>query len=517
MFPVLTPNQAAEWDRAAEAAGIPAAVLMENAGRAVAALAVERFGALVGQGVLVACGTGNNGGDGWVAARALHRIGVPVWVAALQPSASSSALAATMAARARQDGVRTVTPDGPWPGVGLVIDAVLGTRASGAPRDRAAQLLDRLVDLRVPVVAVDGPSGLGLLDGVSRGPLHASLTVTFGGYRRGHLLARDQVGDVVVVDIGFPPADPAWPTFYTRAHALEALPPLRANLHKGGRGRVAILGGDRGLTGAARLVARAALGAGAGLVHVLLPPESLQILAQAEPDIQTRPQAYDAPLGDEAKQLIDGADAVVIGPGLGRHENRPRLILEALSAAEVAILDADALTMLQGRVSELAALAAGRLVVLTPHLGEFRTLFPSPATHATVDPWGAAARAAAESGATVLLKGVPTVIADASGAPLTVAAGNPGLATGGSGDILSGLIATFLAQGIAPRIAAALGAQVLGEAADLAARRTTARGLRPMDVIVALPELWRMWGLAAARGASFRVPVLHQLDRPLHF
>ena len=152
--------------------------------------------------------------------------------------------------------------------------------------------------------------------------------------------------------------------------------------------------------------------------------------------------------------------------------------------------------------------------MLTPHPGEFRALFPSLASTRELDPWAAATEAARQSGATVLLKGVPTVVAREGTAPLTIAAGNPGLATGGSGDVLSGVVGTSLAQGLTPELAAALGAQVLGRAADLAARRVTARALRPMDVVAAYPDLWREWELLRLAPPVLRPPVLLELPRP---
>jgi len=178
------------------------------------------------------------------------------------------------------------------------------------------------------------------------------------------------------------------------------------------------------------------------------------------------------------------------------------------------VLDADALVAFQGAAEELRALAADRSLVLTPHPGEFRGLFPELAPMRELDPWGAAGAAAEQSGATVLLKGVPSVVARAGRAPLTVAAGNPGLATGGSGDVLSGLIGTALAQRLLPEAAAALGAQALGRAADLAARRTSARTLRPMDVVAALPDLWREWELLRLAPALPRPPILFELAAP---
>ena len=514
-IPVLSPEQAAQWDRRAEASGISLEALMETAGRAVAHVLADRHGARLRQGVLVAAGPGNNGGDGWVIARALHRLGVPVWIAAL-PASNPGGPAAAMAARSRADGVREVAVDGPWPSTGLLVDAVLGTGASGPPRGAARALLERLAEIEQPIVAVDGPSGLDLGDGVQHGPLQVNLSVTFGGYRRGHLLARDDAGDIVVVDIGFPPADASWPTLFTDGAAQAMLPAFRAGFHKGNRGRIVVVGGGPGLTGAARLAARAAFAAGAGFVHLVSPESSVAVFASAEPDLQTLVQPLDAPLGAAAIALIEKADAVIVGPGLGLHATRDAIVVEVAGRAKKLVVDADALSAFAGAGDRLRGALAGRTAILTPHMGEFRGLAPDLATDAGVDPWGAAAAAGDRLGTTILLKGVPTVIARPGRPPITVAAGNPGLATGGSGDTLSGLIAVFLAQGLEPEHAAALGAQVLGRAADLAALRKSARAMRPMDVIDAVPDLWRGWDLAARAGVAARPPVLHQLERPRH-
>ncbi|HEX9893256.1 MAG TPA: NAD(P)H-hydrate epimerase, partial [Gemmatimonadales bacterium] len=384
-IPVLTPQQAADWDRCAESAGISPATLMETAGRAAASLLAERFAAGVRQGVLVAAGPGNNGGDGWVIARTLHRLGAPVWVAALP--AAGGTLAAGVAERARSEGVREVSVDGPWPAAGVLVDAILGTGASGAPRGAALGLMERLADLTLPLMAVDGPTGLDLSDGVQHGGLQAHLTVTFGGYRRGHLLARDDVGDVVVVDIGFPPPDPSWPVLYTDHDATAALPRFRADMHKGDRGRVVVVGGSAGLTGAGRLAARAAFASGAGLVHLVSPQSSVDIFATAEPDLQTAVQAFDAPLSPAARAVLERADAVIVGPGLGLHPERHRLVGEVLALSKTAVVDADALSAFAGNAGALTEAVRGRPVVLTPHLGEFRGLVPDLAAGAAVDPW----------------------------------------------------------------------------------------------------------------------------------
>ena len=508
-IPVLTPVQSRAWDASAGIAGRSLRVLMESAGRAVAELARDRFAMAASQGVLVACGSGNNGGDGWVAARALHVTGVPVWVTEL--AAPSDGSAAEARATALHDGVRPLPADGPWPGVGLVIDALLGTGAAGAPRDPMMPLLQRLADLDRPIVAIDGPTGLDLATGVQHGPLRAALSVTFGGARRGHLLARDDIGDLVIVEIGLPVPDPAWPVLASTSWAAERVVPFRANAHKGTRGRVAIVGGSPAMVGAARLAARAAFGAGAGLVHVVAPEASLATIRTAEPDVQTLAQEFAGAIDPAVEEIIASADAVAIGPGLGREAGRAAFVLAVLERARRAVVDADALTVLRSEREAFARLAATRPIVCTPHVGEFRTLFPECAVDLETAPWDAALHAAALSGAIVLLKGVPTIVASPDGTAVTVAAGNPGLATGGSGDVLTGIIAAFLAQGVTLPDAAAAGAQAHGEAADHAARRVTARAMRPMDVVTGLQDVWRAWGRVAPLP---RAPILVELPAP---
>jgi ADP-dependent NAD(P)H-hydrate dehydratase / NAD(P)H-hydrate epimerase len=512
VLPILSPDQSAAWDRKAVGAGIELATLMECAGRAVLAVFVPRYATRLGEGVLVAAGPGHNGGDGWVAARALHRLDVPVWVTS--PAGAGAPLREQMARLARAEGVREVAPDGPWPRVGLVLDALLGTGASGPPRPPVAALLERLLDLELPVVAVDGPTGVDLLSGTVHGTPRADLTVTFGGFRRGHLLARDEAGTIVVVDIGHPPAEPGWPTLVSDRESAEWLPRLHARDHKGTHGRVVVIGGDAGMTGAVRMAARAAFAAGAGLVHAVAPPETVAALVQAEPDLQTLAYAFDGGPTSPLQELVSRTDALVIGPGLGRAPGRRALVTALTRAARAVVLDADALVAFQGATDELRRLAEGRALVLTPHPGEFRMLFPELASERELDPWGAAAAAAERTGAVILLKGVPTVVASAGRPGLTIASGNPGLATGGSGDVLSGIIGAALARELEPQIAAALGAQALGRGADIAVRRVSARSLRPMDVIAALPDLWREWDLLRGSPPPPHPPILLELPRP---
>jgi hydroxyethylthiazole kinase-like uncharacterized protein yjeF len=511
ILPVLTPEQSNSWDELAVAAGIDRATLMECAGRATAVILADRYAHLLRAGVLVAAGPGNNGGDGWVIARALHRVDIPVWVTS---TGSASELCQRMAQLARGEGVREVAPDGPWPNVGLAVDALLGTGSSGVPRPPVGALVDRILDMEIPVLAVDGPTGVDLMSGVVHGGTRADVSVTFGGFRRGHLLARDEVGSIVVVDIGHPLPATEWPRFVTDQQAVEWQRRLRARDHKGDRGRVVIVGGAMGMSGALRMAARAAFAAGAGLVHAVAPPDTVAALVQTEPDVQTFAHPFETAPNKGLLELVERADAVAIGPGLGRDAGRREFVAALAGVSRTAVLDADALVVFAGAVTELARLGRSRSLVLTPHPGEFRTLFPELASIRELDPWAAAASAAKTVHATVLLKGVPTVIAPVDGPLLTVAAGNPGLATGGSGDVLAGLIATALAQGLDPSAAAGLGSQALGRAADIAARRFTARSLRPMDVVNAIPELWREWEILREARPMLRPPALYELHRP---
>jgi NAD(P)H-hydrate epimerase len=484
---------------------------MESAGRATAHVLSAAFPSAItaaggGPGVLVVAGAGNNGGDGWVIARALHAAGVPVSVAAVDPKTDD---AIDNRALARVDGVRELARDEAWPQAAVAVDALLGTGASGPAKGDVLALAGRLAACGAPIVAVDGPTGLDLTSGEAHGPIRAQLTVTFGGLRRGHLLAREWCGNVVVVDIGFPPADPAWPLLVTDAWAAQRLPRLAPTMHKGDRGRVCIVGGAEGMTGAALHAARAALAAGAGLVKLIAARDTITAAQASLPDVLTVESALGGELEPAAADALDWADALVLGPGLGREprEDRQRFLAAALARRDVpTVLDADALHLFQ------ADGPSGRqALVFTPHLGEFRALAGDPlADEAANDRWSAAAKAAARLKATVLLKGVPTVVADLRGPLHVVASGNPGLATGGSGDLLAGFIGAFLARGTPPAEAAALGAHALGRAADLGARQWTARSLRPADVLAALPEVWRSWRDVK----PFAPPVLAMLDAP---
>lgn len=502
--PVLSAAEAALWDRLARTQHrIPSRVLMETAGRAVASVALQEFPDLTRRGALVVVGAGNNGGDGWVVARALHAAGVPVWVTGLDPKTDDGV---DNRALARLDGVREVAAGESWPSAALLIDALLGTGAAGPARGDVGAVAQQAAAYGAPVLAVDGPTGLDLSNGDAHGPIRAEVTVTFGGPRRGHLLAREWCGRLFVVDIGLPPADPAWPVLVTDHWAAGRLPPLEARMHKGDRGRVTVIGGAAGMSGAALHAARAALAAGAGLVKLIAGPETAAAARASLPDVLTIESSLSGTLEPAAAGAVEWADALVVGPGLGREPERKGVLQAALALRPVpTVIDADALVLWEGAAS------GDRPVVFTPHLGEFRAaLGDTIADEAANDRWTAADRAAQRLSGTVLLKGVPTVIAGVGGPAHVVASGNPGLATGGSGDLLAGFIGAFLARGLLPGDAAALGAHALGRAAEQGARDWTARSLRPADVLAALPAVWRAW----REVPPARPPVLTVLDAP---
>ncbi len=512
VVPVLSADEAAAWDRRArEQARIPSRVLMEAAGRAAAQIAAREFGRALDRGVLVVCGRGNNGGDGWVTARALAALGVGVTACPLPGAATADA--AANRALAESAGVRVVGLDDDWLAPGIALDAILGTGAAGAPKAEAARAIDRLLRLGAPVAAMDGPSGLDLTTGEVHAPcVRAHLTVTFGGFRRGHLLQRTVCGKVVVADIGFPPPDPSWPAAVTDAWLADVLTPFGADMHKGERGKVLVAGGADGMAGATVFAAKAAQRAGAGLARIAAAEPTVRAAQAHNPEVMATVTALGARLEPELVDALAWADAVVLGCGLGRGSERAAFARAVLAAVRCPVLvDAEGLTAFRGAADELARLLAGRRALLTPHRGEFAALFPDLAEQSRRDPFGAASAAAQRVGQAVLLKGVPTVVAAPDLPPLVSASGNPGLATGGTGDVLAGIAAAWLARGAPPQVAGAAAAWVHGRAAEDVAQHRSVRALRPDDLLGVLSPLWRE---LAERERELDPPVLARLDPP---
>ncbi len=476
---VLSVAETYAADRAAMAAGVSGVALMENAGRAVAEAVMARWDR---RPVLVLCGPGNNGGDGFVAARHLAEAGWPVRLALLGARDRLAGDAAHHAALWKGP-VEAPSAD-LLGGDTLVIDALFGAGLS-RPLDGAARnVLEAARARGLAVVAVDVPSGLSGDSGAVLGETvpTAALTVTFFRKKPGHLLLPGRVlcGEVVVADIGMPDGvlDAAPPrTFENGPELWLSGYPWRAPAdHKYSFGHAVVMGGAE-VTGAARLAARAALRVGAGLVTLACPRAALPIYALSTPSVITapldRPEDFAGLLADARK------NAVLLGPGNGVGEETRARVLATLGLGKRAVLDADALTSFAERPEELLAAIAAP-TVLTPHEGEFARVFP--ALPPEDDKLTRARAAAAESGAVVVLKGFDTVIAAPDGRAAINANAPPELATAGSGDVLAGLVLGLLAQGMDAFGAACAACWLQGEAA-----RRIGPGLIAEDLCETLP------------------------------
>jgi NAD(P)H-hydrate epimerase len=483
---LLTVAQCYEADRFAAANGVPTLTLMENAGRAVADAVAARWAPCT---VAVLCGRGNNGGDGFVAARHLRERGWDVRLALLGRRDSLEGDAAEMARRWERGDepvASNVLDD-----ASLVIDALFGAGLS-RPLDGAAKdIVARLNKSRIPVVAVDVPSGLHgdlarPVEGEDGLCVQAVLTVTFFRKKQAHVLmpGRLKCGEIVVADIGI--ADAALATVKTtmseNTPALWAAnyPWPRAPANKYGRGHCVVVSGPAHATGAARLAARGALRAGAGLVSVASPPDAVAVNAAALTAIMVRPFAGTDGLADLLKDAR--LNSVVIGPGCGVSSATEELVKAVLATRAAAVLDADALTAFKDDPNMLFA-QLREPAVLTPHEGEFDRIFGGLRARSQ-NKLEAVRAAAALAKCTVLLKGADTVIATPDGRAAVNTNAPPWLATAGSGDVLSGLIGGLLAQGMDSFAAACAGAWLHGEAA-----RCFGIGLIAEDIPETLPRV----------------------------
>lgn len=456
---------------------------MQRAGAAAAGELALREGDRLAGGVLVFAGPGNNGGDAWVVARALADVGVRVRVVEPVPAKTDDARAERALAEV------DVTRDAVDNGEALVIDGLLGTGASGAPRGEIAVALGVMGAMRQRgafVAALDVPSG------PSPG---ADLTLTFGTFKREHLLNRDRCGAIVVLDIGIGQLDDGAPCVVDQAWVAAAIPTIAADAHKGARKKLAVVGGAIGMAGAAMLAARAALRSGVGMVKLFVAPESLAAVQQGEP--YALASAWSPETGAE---VAEWADAIVIGPGLGNTPKSREFVERILGEfTGPTLLDADALNVFAGDLDSLATVIGTRAALITPHPLELSRLIGEKVT----DRFEIGAEVAGQLGAVVLLKGVPTVVSAPDGQRLVSAAGTPALATAGSGDVLSGIAGTLLAQIGDPFVAGAAGAWIHGHAAEISTEG--ARGSTLDDVVSALRHAWHL------SSAPLRYPVLAEL------
>jgi NAD(P)H-hydrate epimerase len=525
MIPIATAAEMRELDRrAAEECGIPTLLLMENAGAEAVRELLLAFPLAEAQRILVVCGRGNNGGDGFVMARRLLGRGTAVRTVLAAPRGELGGDArANLEILDRLGAAPIELPDaGGLPALredlgraDLVVDALLGTGMRGAAQGWMADVIEAVNRSDRPVVSVDIPSGLGADDPEPAGPsIRAALTVTFGCLKPSLVLppASALAGRIRVADIGLPRTlwggrEPAM-GLLTPSDVAPAFPRRDAMAHKGDFGHVLVVAGSTGKTGAAALAALGAQRVGAGLVTVAVPSglhDILEVkLTEAMtvplPETGSRTIAHEAL--DPLLRLAEGKRAVVIGPGLGVHPDTQRLIRDLVRRLRIPIvLDADGLNAFAGQAPALRR-DEGDLV-LTPHPGECARVLGLPVDRLLRDRVALIRKLAAGCRLTVVLTMARTLVGDATGGVAVVPTGNPGMATGGTGDVLAGAVGGLIATGVSAPAAARAGAYVHGLAGDIAAARLGQAAMLAGDLLDALPAAIRgLGGEGAAGGAT---------------
>ncbi|MXX37048.1 MAG: NAD(P)H-hydrate dehydratase, partial [Gemmatimonadetes bacterium] len=472
-------------------AGISSAELIERAGAEVIAAIAARWDGLAGLQAVVLCGKGNNGGDGFAVARLLCAGGGSARVFLVADRADVQGAAAEHLRRCEEEGGAVevlgedLAPlDAALGDADLVIDALLGTGLRGASRPAMARVIERIAHCERPVVAVDIPSGVEANTGQVHGAaVQAVLTVTFGLVKVGQLFypGRSHCGALHLANIGFPESilrDAVAQALLLSAEGLGPLVPRRrGDEHKGSCGTVAVVAGSVGMTGAAALTADAALRSGAGRVHLGIPASLNDILEVKLSEVMTRPlpevrkrRCLSLRALGEVSAMLTRADVLALGPGLGRYRETEELVRRLVLQTELPlVLDADGLSAFAGQAEVLKDRSAP--LVLTPHVGEFARLSGLDKQRIADAPMAVARDFAGAFGATLVLKGAPTVVALRDGRVAVNSTGNPGMATAGSGDVLTGIIAGLIAQGLDAETAACLGVYVHGRAGDRAVER----------------------------------------------
>ncbi|MCL6582880.1 MAG: NAD(P)H-hydrate dehydratase [bacterium] len=506
---VVTGQQMQALDRyTIEEIGLPGVVLMENAGRQVVAKMLEHFPNLCQCKVNVICGKGNNGGDGLVIARYLSALGVRVQIFLLAQLESLSAEAGINAAIVRNLGLAVseilsaqdlASQREAIARADILVDAIFGTGLTPPVRGLAAEVIELLNAAGKPIVCVDLPSGLSADSSQIQGPhIIGYLTVTFALPKLAHLLppACQAAGKLEIVDIGIP--QKAIDRENIQVELIEPgpirqwWPPRPADSHKGTYGHLLVLAGSVGKTGAAYLTSQAAARCGAGLVTLGI-PESLNAIMEVKlTEVMTLPlpETADKTISARAASVIEGflprALALAVGPGLGVHPECLELIRWIIRSAQIPmVLDADGINVLAGQAHILKE--AKQPPILTPHPKELSRLLGIELKEVLEDRLSIARRAARELNAYIVLKGFRTLIADPEGNVLINPTGNPGMATGGTGDVLTGVIGGLLAQKFSKNQALAAGVYLHGLAGDLVREQKGECGLLAQDLIDCLP------------------------------
>ncbi|MCL6477721.1 MAG: NAD(P)H-hydrate dehydratase [Peptococcaceae bacterium] len=509
----VTAQEMREIDRRAMADfKIPGVVLMENAGLRVVEAVVEKLSGARGRTVTIFAGKGNNGGDGLVAARHLFNMGADVKVLLLDSPDNISGDAAVNLEIWRRMGqkVFTITQKDDFNAVRLflvrtdiIVDAIYGTGFKGKVRELAGRVIEAVNDCGKPVIAVDVPSGVEADTGFVNGPcIRASLTVTFGLPKVGILLepGASYAGDLRVVDISLPASlldDERLKCNLIDMSLVKGwLPKRPVSSHKGDYGRVLVIGGSRGMAGAACLTAEAAARTGAGLITLAVPEGIYEPVASKLTEVMVMPvpQTGEGTLSREALSVIGGmlerADVLALGPGLSTNPETVEAVREIVSLSRIpTVLDADGLNAFMGHTDLFKKVK--KPLVLTPHPGEMARLAGLSVNEVQLNRLDAARSWSSTWNAVLALKGARSIIALPDGTTYINPTGNPGMATGGSGDVLTGIIAGLVAQGMEAAKAAAAGVYLHGLAGDTAARDTGMMGLLAGDILRALPAVTR--------------------------
>lgn len=499
---VLTAEQTRAAEQLAFRAGMSGARLMENAGAAATRVIKEHFEIKAKQIVVVA-GQGNNGGDGFVVARKLREYGAKVTVV-LAMGIAVTPDSHAMLNRVRQTQIPVVNfyddtelATRLIASADLVVDAIFGIGFHGAPDREVSAVITHMNESKAAIVALDLPSGICCDDGVVHGTaISAELTVSFIGYKPCHFLfpSASYCGKTVAVSIGVEEAGIT--SYYAEVtdvkQALERLPVIPKNAHKGSKGTAVIFGGSFGMAGAPMLSARAAMRSGAGMVRVCLPKS---VYTAAAPQL---PEAVFSPLPERdgflfadsaSAELLKGANALLIGPGMGHNADTVAAAVRMAALSKVpTVIDADGLNAMAAEPELLRLVEAP--VIVTPHPGEMARLCGKTVEEISRDRIGIAVAFAKEHQVITVLKGAYTVIASPDGSLFINTTGNEAMATAGSGDMLAGMITAFLANGMEPLAAAVSAVCLHGAAGDLTAAELGVRGVMTGDMIERLPQLF---------------------------
>lgn len=487
---VTTAGQAAARDAAAIAAGVESYALMHRAGTSAAHVILAHVADVRSAGAIVYCGGGNNGGDGWVVAGELVRAGCPVRV--VEAAAPSTA----DATRARHEAQEVLLGASEPARPAIVVDALLGTGATGPLRAELLPHVEAIAAAKregATIVALDLPSGIDATTGAGAPTVRADITLAFGTIKRAHLLRRDECGAIVCLDIGLGEhadiADGA-PMLVDAAYVRAAVPPIPADAHKGVRRRIGIVGGGEGMAGAPMLAARGAMRSGIGMVQLLVAPSNVPVVQAALPETMAARWPVTA---EDQDRVLRWTHALLLGPGLGRTAMTRALVERLLVEWKgPVVLDADALNVFEGEPRMLGSLLGARPAIVTPHPVEAARLLRRDGAGVSAERFTVGLELAKQLGATVVLKGVPTVISSPDGRTAVSAAGSPALGQAGSGDVLAGIVATLLAQTGDPFAAACSAAWVHGRAGEIAAAHGSVRGTSLEDVVEALRFAWRL-------------------------